>query len=410
MDLEMPFPATRGPKLIGAIKSGQIPESALDTSVKRMIRFLERAGTSKDRRDEESSGTDQECCDLIRKAAAEAVILLKNDGGVLPLDSQQTKNIAVIGSLATDRVISHLISPSYMTTPLQGIQSLVASSSSASGCKVNHAHGPQTHRLIPCLDHRYTSEITFNLWNHGDRTNRDAQPVHTEHRKEAIETFLMRKVPGLNEDFEIEMVAEITVPVAGQYEFGIISASNAKVYVDEQEVFDFISDGVVDIQRFLFHQHTFEQRHRHRFDKAGRYTLKCVSQSQKQVGPEPVATGLFFGMVECATREERIREAVKLATESDVAIVFVGTTSEWEMEGVDRESLELPSGQADLVRAIVEAKGGDKVVVVNQSGAAVDLACADGAAAILHAHFAGQEAGNGEWGFCTTPNRFRINI
>jgi hypothetical protein len=71
--------------------------------------------------------------------------------------------------------------------------------------------------------------------------------------------------------------------------------------------------------------------------------------------------------------------------------------------------LELPSGQADLVREIVEAKGGDKVVVVNQSGAAVDLACADRAAAILHAHFAGQEAGNGEWDFCTTPNRFRID-
>jgi len=393
LDLEMPFPATRGPKLIAAIKSGQIPESALDTSVKRMIQFLERAGTSQERREEASSGKDAQCCALIRQAAAESIILLKNDDSLLPLDTRRTKSIAVIGSLATDRVVSHLISPSYMVTPLEGIKSYVESSSS-SDCRVTHSHGPQTHRLIPCLDKRYTSAIECKLWNMGDRTKEGAEPVHVEVRKEAIETFLMRKVPGLNEDFEIEMVATVDIPTAGNYELGIISASNAKVYVNDEQVFDFIPDGVVDIQRFLFHQHTFEQRHRHNFAKAGKYVLRCVSQSQKQVGPEPVATGLFFGMVECATKEARIQEAVALANKSDAVVVFVGTTSEWEMEGVDRENLELPSGQADLVRAVIGAKGSD-VVVVNQSGAAVDLSCADGAGAIVHAHFGGQEAGNG---------------
>lgn len=382
---------------MAAIQSGQILESTLDTSVKRMIRFLERAGTNEERRKEESSGTSAECGTLIRQVAAESIILLKNDKLILPLDVGQIDSIAVIGSLATDRVISHLISPSYMITPLEGIQSFLSSLSSPSECKIAHAHGPQTHRLVPCLDKRFTSKIEVRLWNMGDRTSRaGAKPVHIESRKEAIETFLMRKVPGLMEDFEIEMVATVDIPVAGDYEVGVISASNAKVYIDDVEVYDFVPDGVVDVQRFLFHQHTFEQRYRHHFAKAGKYVLRCISQSQKQVGQEPVATGLFLGMVECATKEARIEEAVQLATESDVAVVFVGTTSEWEMEGVDRVNLQLPSGQDDLVRAVIAAKGGDKVIVVNQSGAAVDLKCADGAGAIVHAHFGGQEAGNGE--------------
>ena len=42
MDLEMPFPAARGHKLIGAIKAGQIAESDLDTCLRRVIDFLAR--------------------------------------------------------------------------------------------------------------------------------------------------------------------------------------------------------------------------------------------------------------------------------------------------------------------------------------------------------------------------------
>jgi beta-glucosidase len=392
MDLEMPFPASRGPKLIAAIKSGQIPESALDTSLKRVIKFLERTGASKDRQIEYASDKDSQRCALIRRAAAESIVLLKNENSLLPVDAESTRNIAVIGSLATDRVVSHLISPSYLTTPLEGIQTFIEGSSS--DCKINHCHGPQTHRLVPCLDKRYTSKVEFKMWNLGDRTKGNGEPIRVETRHEAVEAFLMRKIPGLNEDFEIEMVASIEIPVEGDYEFGVISASHAKVLIDGKEVYDFIPDGVVDIQRYLFHQHTFEQRFKHTFPKAGTYDLRCISQSQKQVGHEPVASGLVFGIVECATKEARIREAVQAAKESDVAFVFVGTTSEWEMEGVDREDLELPSGQADLVRAVIRAKG-EKVVVVNQSGAAVDLSCAVGAGAMVHAHFAGQEAGNG---------------
>ena len=50
-----------------------------------------------------------------------------------------------------------------------------------------------------------------------------------------------------------------------------------------------------------------------------------------------------------------IARAADAARESDVALVFVGTTAEWETEGFDRTTFELPGRQPDLVRAVAAA-------------------------------------------------------
>jgi len=394
LDLEMPFPAARGPKLIGAIKSGQIAESDLDNCLRRVIEFLAQNKAPKTAGPELESDDNEDRCALIRRTAAQAVVLLENEAGILPIQMDQLKKLAVIGSLATDRVLSHLISPSYLVSPLQGIRNAVWDSSSE--VEIEHVHGPHTHRLIPCLDKRYTSEIEFRVWNSGDREVAGRQPIVIEQREEAIEAFLMRRIEGLNEDFEIEMVTSVVVPKAGDYQLSLITTANAEITIDGEVVFEFKPDGEIDMQRYLFRQHTFEQTFIHHFDSADKpFEIRCVTRRQEQTGYEPVPTGIVFGMVECADRKTRIEEAVEAAKRADVAVLFVGTTSEWEMEGVDREDITLPAEQEQLVRAVVAAKPG-KVIVVNQSGAAVDLECAQGAGAIIHAHFGGQEAGNGE--------------
>src|SRR5262249_33667300 len=92
------------------------------------------------------------------------------------------------------------------------------------------------------------------------------------------------------------------------------------------------------------------------------------------------------------TDEEELARAAALARAPDVAVVVVGTTDEVESEGFDRDSLSLPGGQDDLVRAVAAAN--PRTVVVVNAGAPVLLPWADEVPAILLAWFPGQEFGN----------------
>lgn len=90
--------------------------------------------------------------------------------------------------------------------------------------------------------------------------------------------------------------------------------------------------------------------------------------------------------------------------ESDVALVFVGLSSELEGEGIrrleipgfvggDRTSLDLPEPQERLVKAAIAT--GTPVVVVLTSGSAIAANhAAQHAAGLLAAWYGGEEAGS----------------
>ena len=88
-----------------------------------------------------------------------------------------------------------------------------------------------------------------------------------------------------------------------------------------------------------------------------------------------------------------IARAADAAREADVALVFVGTTAEWETEGMDRTSFELPGRQPDLIRAVAAVN--PRTVVVVNAGTVVDMSWADDAAALIQCWFSGQELARG---------------
>ncbi|MEK6344981.1 MAG: glycoside hydrolase family 3 C-terminal domain-containing protein, partial [Curtobacterium sp.] len=64
-------------------------------------------------------------------------------------------------------------------------------------------------------------------------------------------------------------------------------------------------------------------------------------------------------------------EAVALAAQADVAVVFAGLTEREESEGYDRTELVLPAAQVDLIRAVAATTA--KTVVVLANGGVVSL-------------------------------------
>lgn len=69
---------------------------------------------------------------LLRKLAAESIVLLKNDDNLLPLQPQNLKKIAIVGGNAQAIVLSGggsaALKPSYFISPYQGIVNALPSS------------------------------------------------------------------------------------------------------------------------------------------------------------------------------------------------------------------------------------------------------------------------------------------
>ena len=91
-------------------------------------------------------------------------------------------------------------------------------------------------------------------------------------------------------------------------------------------------------------------------------------------------------------QHDLMEEAISLAKQSDAVILIVGTNSDWETEGNDRASLELPSNQDELIKNICEVN--KNTVVVLNTGSPCEMPWHNEANAILQSWFPGQEFGN----------------
>jgi beta-glucosidase len=84
--------------------------------------------------------------------------------------------------------------------------------------------------------------------------------------------------------------------------------------------------------------------------------------------------------------------AVAAAASADAVIVIVGTNNDWETEGHDRDTLDLPGTQAELIERVTHANANTAVVV--NAGAPISTDWAENAPAVLQAWFGGQEMAN----------------
>ncbi len=87
---------------------------------------------------------------------------------------------------------------------------------------------------------------------------------------------------------------------------------------------------------------------------------------------------------------DEFERAVAAARAADVAVVVVGSNSQWESEGRDRPDLSLPGRQRELVEAVIEAN--PRTVVVVNAGSPVEMPWAGDAGAVLLPWYGGEES------------------
>ena len=102
-----------------------------------------------------------------------------------------------------------------------------------------------------------------------------------------------------------------------------------------------------------------------------------------------------FGLEDDSADAGLAAEALRTAAGADVIMAFLGLPPADESEGRDRQHIELPAAQTDLVTRLAEAEPGTPIVVALFNGSAVRTSTWDhAAAAVLECWLSGQATGS----------------
>lgn len=98
-----------------------------------------------------------------------------------------------------------------------------------------------------------------------------------------------------------------------------------------------------------------------------------------------------FAAKEQTVNQSLMDEAIELAKASEVAVIFAGLPNEFESEGVDRKTLDMPENQNALIEAVAAVQ--PNTIVVLHGGAPMLTTWIDKVQAVLHMYLGGQGVG-----------------
>ncbi|RSH88687.1 hypothetical protein EHS25_002914 [Saitozyma podzolica] len=413
LDLEMPGPPVfRGSSTLRELQCGKLtPEdiSSRAREVLKLVAFAQQSGIPFGA--EEGSIDTAESRRLLRRAAAEAVVLLKNENGILPL--RQPKKIAVIGHNARVAVVSGggsaQLSPTFSTTPLAAIT------------KAAESAGAEVKFAIGCLSYHYLPVATPLLSYPHDGSRPDVvaslsfwlSEPHPEFKSPKDTALRLTDEPDHNvlcntafafitdgvpkpivEGFPYMVYSSHFTPDQScDWEFSLASVGHALLFIDGQLVADNTEWEQGDT---FFGMGSRERKGIVKNMRQGRSVkveIRSWPRDVQRVFPVKIAGAVRLGAVPMVDEAVAIAQAAKLAQESDTAVVVVGLNEDFECEGHDRTTINLPGAMNELVASVLAVK--PDAIIVTQSGMPVAMPWADQAASLLHAFYGGNDLGTG---------------
>lgn len=332
LDMEMPEGKFMAAKLKQAIENGDIPISAVDASVTRILKQYERFGLldhkPRPKRDQEGNAR------VAKQVAEQGAVLLKNEHHALPL-KDDNDSIAVIGPTAKTPKFSGGGSgkgnPVSVNAPIDTI------AARAGKDRVTYAPG-------------------------GDLFG---APIP--------EAMLEPKLP-MEADGTISLdplepyVGKLTVPEDGDYRVSIRPGPDqlVQLYVDDRNTIG----GAYGLGDLSLATHLTK----------GQHDLVIVPI----VGPKP--SKMKLGLVTPDESAQLIEDAAAVAKQSDQAVVFV---YDEESEGLDRAGLGLTGYQDDLVSQVTKAN--PRTTVVLNTGSAISMPWLKDVRAVLDMYYPGEQ-------------------
>ena len=363
---------------------GRISQKVIDDAVARVLRMKFELGLFEnpyiDPKEAKVWNGHPTHRQIAREAAQKSIVLLKNDKNILPL-SRTIKSIAVIGPDAAEARLGGYSGPGInKVSILDGVKSKLGKSVSvryAKGCSredVQYVTIPSD--ALSCvvdgkvqkgLKGEYFSNVTLSGAPALTRIDPQLQ----------FQWTLFSPDPNvLPYDFySVRWTGKLKAPATGKFKIGVDGNDGYRIYIDNKLIVD---DWKKLSKQAILKDFTFE--------KGREYDIRVEYY-------EP-AGNAFFSLVWNAgvhnTESSDIDNAVKVAAQSDVAVVVVGIE---EGEFRDRGYLSLPGHQEELINRI--AATGKPVAVVLVGGSAITMNRWMGnVSSILDVWYPGEEGGN----------------
>ncbi|KAF8325854.1 glycoside hydrolase superfamily [Cantharellus anzutake] len=443
LDLEMPGPTVvRGAALNAAFRSRKVSEQNIDDRVRNVLNLINNVQPSGVPEDApEKSNDDPEVKKILREAASSAIVLLKNEANVLPLDpsvinpsvsSAQTQRmrLSLVGAP------QHFVVASYTVTPFDAI----AEAAKELGInEVQYAHGGTAHKYAPVIGPELraadgTAGVDLTFFNEDPWVNSQVNPVF--HMVSTTTDMFM--IDNLSSEIissrywleasgkftpETTSEASLSLPAVSKYNYPsravrirVSAIGKADLYIDGRRIVDNSTN--VQLETLSLGRTYSTMVPTWRTSK----TNLVISGSKERLGSTKLEAGqsynllvrytydlafasstgttatlrggaLRFGVSPRKTVEEFLAEAVSVARQVDAVILLVGLNSDFESESSDRPHMRLPSYSDEWTTAVLAANR--NTVVVVQSGTPVEMPWVDKAASLLQAFYGGNEVGHG---------------
>ncbi len=362
-----------------ALTNGILSEKDINNSLKRVFkaRFLLGEFDPPSMVPYKSIPASQLDCqanrDLALKAAREAIVLLKNQNGTLPLNKDSVKSIALIGPNASVvQLGGYSGSPSVSISPMAGIAAKLGVDVSNGNIEAENFTRQQGIQSEACVE----GGSNIGYIENGDYTEYDS--IRFDPGKDRIEFRVASNTSGGNLEVRLDSLTAKPLVVAsvkgtGGWQAWVTVSSVIPKTTGIHNVYLRFSGGT----GYLFNVNWFR------------------IYNSTDTTPPAENEKLNFAMgctIKGAADPAAIAQAVGLAKKSEYAIVVLGTDLTVADEGTDRTSLDLPGAQETLLKAVYRANPKTVLVLVNGYSLAINWA-QDSIPAILSAWYDGQAQG-----------------
>ena len=403
LDLEMPGPTRwRGGLLEHAFSSSKINLRTVDQRARKMLELVNRcAASGVPENGEVGQLAKSEVEGLLRRCAAESIVLLKNEKKILPF--KKDKPLLILGPNAKVATYcgggSASPNPYYTVTPFDGIKAKLKD-------EPQFALGSYSHKELPLLGLQVRTSPVASDSEPGVLFRPYNEPAEDASRQAVDEititnTYMLfpdYKCPNLKSALWYATVdAYYTAERSGTYELGLCVSGTAQLFVDGQLVID---NATVQTQgETFFGNGTVEEKGTVEMKEGQIYhihTTFATSPTSKLTNAGVTTFpngGMRIGGAWVLDPQEAIAHATTLAKEAEQVVICTGLNMDWEGEGADREDMKLPGHTDALISSV--AKANPNVAVVLQSGAPVEMSWVSEVPALVQAWYGGNETGNG---------------
>jgi beta-glucosidase len=391
LDLAMPGPdGPWGSQLAQAVADGAVTPEVLDDKVIRLLRLARQVGAM-DAAPAAPPGAAQPALvdpGLLRRAVTSSLVLLRNEGGALPIDPGTVGRVAVIGPNAVRPAIhgggSAVVMPVSVSTPAAALAEALSGQA-----EVTVSPGCQTWVMVPepavgSLRDPGTGQPGLRL----EFRDADGGLLAAEHRGSTALTWWDQVPPGIGwgEPGTIVLAASFRPEASGPHVFGVAGVGRLTLTVDDAVVADAATAVPEDPVEAMARPGELRAT----------VPLEAGREAQVRLEFRPAADGegplaVRLGIVPAADEDDLLAEAERTAGLADAAVVVVGSAPMTESEGFDRSTLALPGRQDELVRRVAAVNR--RTVVVVNAGMPVLMPWAEQVAAVIYAWLPGQAMG-----------------